>query len=546
MVEENTIVSEITFGESSSGAAIVQGSFLSGDATGARISGPFRNQSSENSREQTIRKGRQRVNALANAMRLPERLAEQGVRYFTLAVANNFIRGRRSQYVVATCLYVVCRFEKTSHMLIDFSDMLQINVFVLGSTFLKFVKALHINMPLIDPSLYITRFAALLDFGEDTHKVASDATRLVARMKRDWLDLGRRPAGICGACLIIAARMNNYRRSMAEIVHVVKVAEATVQQRLSDFSRTDTANLTVEDFGNVWLEKSHNPPAFEREKRMKQDAEHKRKAGKKRKKGRQGVKDEAEEEEDGSESEEDPVADEENLEDEEEAAVRTLATMKDIGEHDGPFKRPFPINGMPTPNSTQAPSASPAPFNPTFGDAQQSLSPTVTPANQSPEGSEAAEAARKAADVAAEKLIEDEVAGVLNSADLQNLEEEENARRAEAERLNPVEVDESLEDVDDDEINSILLDERSVEIKTQVWMQNNFDYLAAQEQKRLKADTDKRHGIKTTTKKKRRMKPRDSTAPNLPQSPAESARQMMEERTFSKKINYAALDKLFE
>jgi len=35
--------------------------------------------------------------------------------------------------------------------------------------------------------------------------------RLVGRMSRDWLQTGRRPAVICGACLLIAARMHGFR-----------------------------------------------------------------------------------------------------------------------------------------------------------------------------------------------------------------------------------------------------------------------------------------------------------------------------------------------
>lgn len=532
MVEENTIVSEITFGESSSGAAIVQGSFISGDATGARISGPFRNQSSENSREQTIRKGRQRVNALANAMRLPERLAEAGVRYFTLAVANNFIRGRRSQYVVATCLYIVCRYEKTSHMLIDFSDLLQINVFVLGSTFLKFVKTLHINLPLVDPSLYITRFAAMLEFGEDTHKVASDATRLVARMKRDWIDLGRRPAGICGACLIIAARMNNYRRSLAEIVHVVKVAESTVQERLMDFSQTQSAALTVDDFKNVWLERSENPPAFDREKRKKE----------KLKKRRRAVSGEDDSDTDSTENETNQV------EADEEAAIRTLAEMKSTAD-EALFKKPYPV-------STQSPSMAVKSSASAYPEPSSISTLTFIPLDQS--NPQTLTTMSKEADAALDSAIQSEVAGVLDSEALLALEAEELARRAEQEKLAPDDHDDSLADVDDDEIDSVMLDPASVAIKTQVWMQNNFDYLAAQEQKRLKEDTDRKHGIRVGggsgpggpggaggRRKKRRTKPRDSSAPDLPASPAESARQMLAERTFSRKINYDAFKSLF-
>lgn len=75
VVEENTIVSEIAFGETANGAAIVQGSFVAQGASGfpswchslvkadtvvlahARMGGPYGNRSSGDSREQTIENG---------------------------------------------------------------------------------------------------------------------------------------------------------------------------------------------------------------------------------------------------------------------------------------------------------------------------------------------------------------------------------------------------------------------------------------------------------------------------------------------------------
>jgi transcription factor IIIB subunit 2 len=53
-------------------------------------------------------------------------------------------------------------------MLIDFSDILQTNVYVLGHTFLRFVRLLNISLPLVDPALYIPRFASKLEFEEKT------------------------------------------------------------------------------------------------------------------------------------------------------------------------------------------------------------------------------------------------------------------------------------------------------------------------------------------------------------------------------------------
>ena len=92
--------------------------------------------------------------------------------------------------------------------------------------------------------------------------MATDAVRLVQRFDRDWMTRGRRPAGICGAALLLAARMNNFRRSVEEIVQVVKIADTTLKKRLEEFKATPSGALTLADFRNVWLEDEMDPPAF--------------------------------------------------------------------------------------------------------------------------------------------------------------------------------------------------------------------------------------------------------------------------------------------
>ena len=169
-------------------------------------------------------------------------------RLYILALDNNFTHGRRMQHVLAACLYIVCRRERSSHLLIDFAEKLRENVFLLGATYLKFVKLLSLQLPVIDPSLYIHRFAANLDLGDDAQQVANTALRIVARMKRDWIQTGRRPAGICGASLLIAARVHGYRRTRAEVQQVVRVTEGTIKNRLAEFQNTPASLLTPDEF----------------------------------------------------------------------------------------------------------------------------------------------------------------------------------------------------------------------------------------------------------------------------------------------------------
>jgi transcription factor IIIB 90 kDa subunit len=210
------------------------------------------------------------LQSLAHAVQLSDHHVDSAHRWFILALQHNFTRGRKSHYIAASCLYLVCRQEKTSHMLLDFSDVLQVNVFELGSVYLKLSRLLNVQLPILDPSLYIGRFAARLEFGDKTQIVANTALRLVSRMKRDWIQIGRRPSGICGACLLIAARIYGFKRTQKEIIHVVRICDMTLRRRLNEFADTPSSQLTPEQFHGIWLEKEADPPAFTRNKLLVQ------------------------------------------------------------------------------------------------------------------------------------------------------------------------------------------------------------------------------------------------------------------------------------
>lgn len=83
--------------------------------------------------------------------------------------------------------------------------------------------------------MYINRFAQKMDFKEKTNDVIMAATRLVSRMKRDWIHTGRRPSGLCGAALLVAARMHGFSCSVQDVVRVVKIGKDTIRKRLLIF-----------------------------------------------------------------------------------------------------------------------------------------------------------------------------------------------------------------------------------------------------------------------------------------------------------------------
>lgn len=106
------------------------------------------------------------------------------------------------------------------------------------------------------------RFANKLELADKTHEVSMTAQRLVQRMKKDSIHSGRRPSGLCGAALLLAARMHDFNRTPNDIVLIVKIHESTLRKRLLEFGETPSSALTLDEFMTVDLEAEQDPPAF--------------------------------------------------------------------------------------------------------------------------------------------------------------------------------------------------------------------------------------------------------------------------------------------
>lgn len=602
VLEESQIVSDITFGENSAGGAVVQGSMIAADQARARVSGPggFRGGYVSESREMTISNARTGIHNMASALRIPSHVADRALRFFTLALdggasaatgdePKNYVLGRKSEYTVASCLYVACRMEKTTHMLIDFADAIQVNVFILGRSYLKLIRVLNLRLPLIDPSIYIARFAALLDFGDETQKVAYDASRLVSRFQKDWITEGRRPAGICGACLMLAARMNHFRRSVSEVIQVVKIADVTLRARLDEFKKTPSGQLTVQDFRDVWLEEEHAPPAF---LRAREPATNKRK-----RKSYKGIQLEGVKETDAAEgSDADADADVEAEGEEANGATNGATDGADKGA---------PSDGAENIDPELEKVVDEATEQEIQQYLQQSLAQELDRALETQErereeraksgkvGSGAAGASRAATDAIQgvdAPIPDDNVAGSSGSRETLDMSKAgkllplgglgmdvpgtfgdradagaatsaktaaaiTTTTAAEAEgstsggrrrSVAAAGVDE-LADLDEEELDRFILSPEEVRIKERVWMEFNKDWMEQTLKKQLKLEHDQKMGvpIREPYKRKKPKAPRDASTAMHTSSAAESAKMMLKQKQFSKKINYDALNNLF-
>ncbi|KEF60882.1 uncharacterized protein A1O9_02445 [Exophiala aquamarina CBS 119918] len=306
--EDSGLVSEQGFGETDSGRITALGVHVGESQTHQRTYAPG-GALGNAGREPTINRERSEAHARTimvsyqTLLKIRSAEVEAGMQIFKLAWGNSFVQGRTIDSVAVVCLYLACRRKHEqvqnerrplySLMMIDFAERLNMDVFALGKMYHDLVRKLYgqsgsggiqadISADLLahGPEVLVSRFVDALEFDKaHRDKIKMDAVRIVKRMKRDWMSTGRRPSGVCGAAILLAARMNNYRRTVREVVLTAKVTEITINKRLEEFSDTQSSKLSVTQFrDNTVLDTvaASDPPSYQRAHNPKDHGKKKR------------------------------------------------------------------------------------------------------------------------------------------------------------------------------------------------------------------------------------------------------------------------------
>jgi len=553
------------------------------------------------------------------ALNMNEHLREAGMGFYRLAIGG-FIQGRRIKSVAAVALYIACRVQRDSntYMLIDFADVLevrlsnpnitmnlpanvtfQIDVFNLGQVYKLLIVHTRVNGPgqvvqPINPEDLILRFCYRLEFGSEIMRVARDAVRIVQRMNRDWMTPGRRPAGICGAALILAARMNNFRRTVREVVYVVKVQEQTIFNRLDEFKATESSGLTVDEFRTIDLERFADPPIFTAHKEGKD--------GKKKKRRRRMH---LEFDDDGDNDQPTVISSRASsvtpsILDGQTQVSPSLRQQAQIDIRNMP-PPPLPIDpnlleDSNQPSTDSGPSSSRATTE-TATDSQATDNtentgsmttgpPSVSTSKETSEPPTKRKRGRKS-NVDSKALVTppatqptaleaDITVAITDPLNIAHANALTSALESNANPLSPQATQQDPQDnpakkrppiadteeifdsefADDPEVSNCLLTPSEVTIKTRIWTHENREYLRAQSAKLLKQQLAEENGTARVVVRRKRKRKRmgDMTAYHgedgeedgpVAGSPADAVMRMMDRRKYSKKVNYDMLKELY-
>ncbi|XP_060037196.1 transcription factor IIIB 90 kDa subunit isoform X2 [Erinaceus europaeus] len=334
------------------------------------------------------------------------------------------------------------------------------------------------------------------------------ALRLLQRMKRDWMHTGRRPSGLCGAALLVAARMHDFRRTVKEVISVVKVCESTLRKRLTEFEDTPTSQLTVDEFMKIDLEEECDPPSYTagQKKLRLQQLE-------------QVLSKKLEEVEGEISTYQDEIEIElENSRPRAKGALASLnqdGSMEDailFGEEDtedeelevaaSHLNKDFYRELCGTPGGSEAPVGAEGDSRPP--DLEALLGPLPT---------------------AASLGISDSIRECISS---QSGDTKDASGDGELD----------LSGIDDLEIDRYILNEAETRVKAELWMRENAEYLQEQREKEARIAKEKELGIYKEHKPKKSGKRKE---PILASTAGEAIERMLEQKKLSSKINYSVL-----
>ncbi|KAL0269254.1 UNVERIFIED_CONTAM: hypothetical protein PYX00_007058 [Menopon gallinae] len=315
------------------------------------------------------------------------------------------------------------------------------------------------------------------------------ALRLIQRMKRDSMHTGRRPSGLCGAALLMAARLHEFNRSVSDIIKIVKVHESTLRKRLLEFGETPSSSLSLDEFMTVDLEEEQDPPSFKAARKKDHN-------------------DRLQKIMDGEEVNQNLTA----LQLEIEKELREISNRK--------RSSCFKASKMASEADCEARELNEFMQESTIYAIEECVESMV-------EGKD--------------EKDESDKKGIPPSFSSLGLGD---AGTCAAETIASVQTDGELvtDDLDDDELDQYIMSDREAKFKDTLWMKINEEYLQAQKEKEEKLAKEREEG----KPEKKRKKYSTKKAKNVPaaKTAGEAIEKMLQEKKMSTKINYEVLKSL--
>jgi transcription initiation factor TFIIIB Brf1 subunit/transcription initiation factor TFIIB len=179
----------------------------------------------------------EQVRIVINSLRLPNHLFN-GIKGLALrAIGPEITKQKKVDTIVAVCTYIICRQSNHPIQLLDAADVINMNVFKLGSQYKKISQILNIKLEVQDPAILAEKVIADLEeeLANLDHiakmKLMQRTTRLVHVACKEWLDTGRKPISIVAAAVKIVVLCDDINLNINQMAKRIGVGSLSIRDR---------------------------------------------------------------------------------------------------------------------------------------------------------------------------------------------------------------------------------------------------------------------------------------------------------------------------
>lgn len=166
------------------------------------------------------------IRRICGALDLPMSVHERACIVFEQSQDDDLLRGRSIEGFAAAAVYAACRIDGVGRTRNEVIEVARADEAEFGAAYDALNRDLGLPIAPIDPREYLPRLASSLDLPSGVEHLA--------RTYADWLmqqghAAGRKPGGVAGACLYVAASDSDVDLSQREVASAADVSPVTLR-----------------------------------------------------------------------------------------------------------------------------------------------------------------------------------------------------------------------------------------------------------------------------------------------------------------------------
>lgn len=168
------------------------------------------------------------LNKLKDKLNLSSSIIELAAYIYRKAVENKLIRGRMISSILAASLYTACRYTQTPRTIRDVSKTMNLPRKEVTKCYRLLLREFELNMPILDPTKYISRIGNNLRVSEKTKRLAIKLLQSAAEKR---IATGKDPMGLAAASLYLSCVETKERHSQRDVAKAANITEVTIRNR---------------------------------------------------------------------------------------------------------------------------------------------------------------------------------------------------------------------------------------------------------------------------------------------------------------------------